>query len=304
MGRVLVVGSVAFDDLETPFGQVRDALGGSASYFSLAASLYSEVNLVAVVGTDFPNEHIQLLRDKGVDVRGLQRAEGRTFRWAGRYGYDLNNAQTLDTQLNVFADFRPLLPADYRESEFVFLANIDPELQIDVLRQVPNARLRVLDTMNYWIAGKRDKLVEALGMVDVALLNEAEARQLADTHSLITAARRIREMGPSTLVVKKGEYGAVVFSPHGYFVAPAYPLEDVRDPTGAGDSFAGGFVGYLASAREVTPAAIRRAVVLGSVVASFTVEDFGVRRLARLDCSEVTSRYREFRRFTFFEDID
>lgn len=304
MSNVLVVGSVAFDDVETPFGKVTDALGGSASYFSLAATLYSQVNLVGVVGTDFPRSHVSLLREKGVDVRGLQVVAGRTFRWVGRYDDDLNTAHTIDTQLNVFADFRPELPEDYRDSEFVFLANIDPELQIQVLRQVPNARLTVLDTMNFWISGKRGQLVEALGMVDVALLNEAEVRQLAGTYSLIAAAKRVRELGPKVLVVKKGEYGAVVFSDHGYFVAPAYPLENVKDPTGAGDSFAGGFVGYLAQAREVTPAAIRRAVVLGSVVASYTVEDFGVRRLARLSCGEVASRYREFRRFTLFEDID
>jgi sugar/nucleoside kinase (ribokinase family) len=301
---VLVVGSVAFDDVETPFGQVKDALGGSASYFSLAASLYSQVNLVGVVGTDFHRAHVDLLREKGVDVRGLQVADGRTFRWAGRYDDDLNTAHTLDTQLNVFAEFRPQLPDDYRQCEFVFLANIDPDLQIDVLRQVPNARLRVLDTMNFWIAGKREKLVEALGMVDVALLNEAEARQLANTYSLITAAKRIRELGPKVLVIKKGEYGAVVFSEHGYFVAPAYPLENVKDPTGAGDSFAGGFVGYLAKVGEVTPSALRRAVVLGSVVASYTVEDFSVRRLTRLNCAEITARYREFKHFTSFEDID
>lgn len=304
MGSVLVVGSVAFDDLETPFGKVNNALGGSASYFSLAARLYSDVNLIAVVGTDFPQSHLSLLKGKDIDTRGLQVAEGRTFRWAGRYGYDLNTAHTLDTQLNVFAHFRPELPQDYRRSDFVFVANIDPELQIEVLRQVPEARLRVLDTMNFWIAGKREQLVKALGMVDMALLNEAEARQLANTHSLAAAARAILAMGPKVLVVKKGEYGAVMFSDEGYFVAPAYPLDDVKDPTGAGDSFAGGFVGYLCSVDEVTPAAVRRAVVLGSVVASFTVQDFGVGRLADLTCGDVVSRYREFKRFTHFEDLD
>ena len=304
MGEVLVVGSVALDDIETPFGRVKDALGGSATYFSLAARLYSKVNVVAVVGKDFPRCHVELLRAKGVNTEGLHVSDGSTFRWAGRYDYDLNTAQTLETQLNVFADFHPRLPESYARSEFVFLANIDPELQIEVLRQVPRAKLRVLDTMNFWIERKRPQLLEALSQVDVALMNEAEARQLAGTYSLVAAARFIRSQGPDTLVIKKGEYGAVLFADSGYFVAPAYPLEDVRDPTGAGDSFAGAFVGYLSSLDTVTPAAVRRAVVLGSVVASYAVEDFSVGRLAALTCEEVVERYREFRHFTHFEDIE
>ncbi|MHB1005793.1 MAG: PfkB family carbohydrate kinase [Chloroflexota bacterium] len=304
MGSVLVVGSVAFDSIQTPFGRVDDALGGSATYFSLAASLYGQVNLVAVVGQDFPRENVALLQSRGVNMDGLQVAPGNTFRWAGRYDFDFNTAHTLDTQLNVFADFQPELPSAYRHSDIVFTANIDPELQIRVLGQVPRARLRVLDTMNFWIERKREHLVRALGMVDVALMNEGEVRQLACNHSLIAAAKYILAMGPRMLVVKKGEYGAVLFSHSGYFVSPAYPLEDVKDPTGAGDSFAGGFVGYLSSVGEVTAAAVRRAVVLGSVVASYTVEDFGVNRLSRLCCAEVTRRYREFRNFTEFEDIE
>ncbi len=304
MSDVLVVGSIGLDDIETPFGRVDGTLGGSSTYFSLAASLYSTVDLVAVVGEDFPPEHVELLRRKGVNTAGLQVSAGKTFRWAGRYDYDLNTAHTLDTQLNVFAEFHPRLPVAFRDCELVFLANIDPDLQMEVLKQLPNARLRVLDTMDFWIERKRPQLLDALGQVDIALMNEAEARQLAGTTSLITAARRIRAMGPEILVVKKGEYGAVLFADGEYFVAPAYPLEDVKDPTGAGDSFAGAFVGYLSSVGEVTPASLRRAVVLGSVVASYTVEDFGVGRLADLTCQEVNARYREFRRFTYFEDID
>ena len=304
MGSILVVGSVAFDSIRTPFGEVTEALGGSATYFSLVASLYNQVNLVGVVGEDFPREHVNLFQAKGVDTGGLQVAAGQTFRWAGRYEYDLNTAHTLDTQLNVFADFHPHLPDSFRESEYVFLANIDPELQVEVLTQVPQARLRVLDTMNFWIERKRAQLVDALGMVDIALMNEAEVRQLAGTHSLVTAARRILAMGPRALVVKKGEYGAVLFSDSTYFVAPAYPLEEVKDPTGAGDTFAGGFVGYLSTVGDATHAAMRRAVVHGSVVASFTVEDFGVGRLVSLKRDDVASRCRDLRRFTLFEDTD
>lgn len=304
MGSVLVVGSVAFDDLETPFGKVNNALGGSASYFSLAARLYSDVNLIAVVGTDFPQAHLDLLKGKGIDTRGLQVAEGRTFRWAGRYGYDLNTAHTLDTQLNVFADFRPELPHDYRQSDFVFVANIDPELQIEVLRQVPGARLRVLDTMNFWIAGKREALVNTLRHVDILVINEGETRQLADEPNLVKAARAILALGPRTLVVKRGEYGVLVFGEHSIFSIPAYPLEEVFDPTGAGDTFAGGFLGYLAATGNFSDAAIRKAAVFGSVMASFTVEDFSLDRLRSVAWSDIEDRYRRFQALTSFEGLD
>ncbi len=304
LNRVVVVGSVAFDDLQTPFGAVTDSLGGSATYFSLSARLFADVGMVAVVGTDFPAEHIDMLVAAGVDTSGLQVAEGKTFRWKGRYDQDLNTAHTLDTQLNVFAGFRPELSDSYRQADVVFTANIDPGLQIEVLRQVSGANLRVLDTMNFWIEGKRTELVQALGMVDVALLNEAEARQLAQTHSLVGAARVIREMGPRTVVVKRGEYGAVLFSDDGCFIAPAYPLENVKDPTGAGDSFAGGFVGYLCGNGVCDDRNMRRAVVMGSVVASFTVEGFGVERLQNLTLSQVHERYRDFSRFTRYAELD
>ncbi|MBI4317436.1 MAG: sugar kinase [Chloroflexi bacterium] len=300
---ILVVGSVALDTVETPFGAVADALGGSATYFSIAASLYANVSLVAVVGTDFSDRHVAVLRGRGVDLAGLQVDEGKTFRWAGKYDYDLNSAHTLDTQLNVFATFHPTLPAAYRSSPFLFLANIDPDLQYEVLQQVGDARLKVMDTMNFWIEGKRESLTRTMGAVDVVLMNEAEVREYAQTYNLSLAARRILALGPKALIVKKGEYGCVMFSESGYFVAPAYPLEEVKDPTGAGDSFAGGFIGCLARAGEVTPALVRRAIIHGCVVASFAVEDFSVERLLTVTPDDIDRRYREFLEFTCFDEV-
>ena len=303
---ILVVGSVALDSIETPFGRVQEALGGAATYFATVASLYDRVNLVGVVGSDFPHEHIEFLRARGVDMRGLQVAAGRTFRWSGRYDYDMSAAVTLATELNVFADFQPTLPLDYAQSDYVFLANIDPELQMSVLDQVRSPRLTALDTMNYWITSKRDALTEALKRVDIVLINEAEARQYAGTFNLIAAARQILALGPRALVVKKGEYGAVLFLndsdvTRSCFFAPAYPLERIADPTGAGDTFAGGFMGFLAGAGQVTPETIRQAIVHGSVVASFTVEGFSLERLRSLTMADIRERYDAFRRFTTFE---
>ncbi len=300
---ILVVGSVAFDSVETPFGKVAEVLGGSGTYFSTAASFFTPVNLVAVVGADFPEEHLDFLRSRNVDLAGLQRAEGRTFRWQGRYGYDLNEAETLDTQLNVFSDFRPELPAAYREAEYVFLANIDPELQLEVLRQVQRPRLVACDTMNFWISGKRQALLETLQHVDILIINEAEARQLAEDPNLARAARRILAMGPRTLVVKRGEYGVIMFSEHSVFAAPAYPLEEVFDPTGAGDTFAGGFVGYLAANRTLDEDGIRRAIVFGSVMASFTVEDFSLNRLRTLEYRELEERFTRVKLLTEFSGL-
>ncbi len=299
---IVVVGSVALDSVETPFGKVDEALGGSATYFSLAARHYAEVQLVGVVGTDFPREHVELLRARGVDLAGLRAEPGETFRWAGRYDYDLNNCQTLDTRLNVFATFKPDLPDEYRDAGVVFLANIHPELQLDVLRQVRHPWLTAMDTMNYWIAGCRDRVAEVMRAVDVVLVNEAELRQFAGKSSLTAAARGVLALGPKAVVIKRGEYGAVAFAEGVYFVAPAYPLEEVRDPTGAGDSFAGGFLGQLAREGRMTPASLRRALIHGSVVASYTVEDFGVRRLLTLCPDDVSRRYREFHDLTHFED--
>jgi sugar/nucleoside kinase (ribokinase family) len=298
---LVVVGSMALDTVRTPFGEVKEVLGGAATFFSLAASQYTKVHVVAVVGEDFPEAHLDLLRERDIDVSGVQRRPGRTFRWVGEYDYDPNTAHTLDTQLGVFANFHPELPEHYRDADFVFCANIDPVLQLEVLRQMRSPRLRALDSMNFWIESKRAELTEAMSSVDVVLLNEGEVRQYAATYNLYAAARRLLDLGPAALVVKKGEHGAVLVSPSGVFVAPAFPLESVLDPTGAGDSFAGGFIGYLAGAGDVSLATIRRAMIHGSAVASFAVEEFSVGRLLRLRRDELQERYEQFRELTTFE---
>ncbi|MFN8532714.1 MAG: PfkB family carbohydrate kinase [Dehalococcoidia bacterium] len=300
---ILVVGSVALDTVETPFGKESEILGGSAIYFAAAASLFTDVKLVAVVGADFPLAELDFLRERGVDLRGLQVADGRTFRWSGRYDYDLNVTHTLDTQLNVFADFHPALPDGYADIDTLFLANIDPSLQYEVRRQVKGARLTMMDTMNFWIQGQRDELTQMIQSVDIVTMNESELRMFAGTGSLIAAARKVRELGPQAVVVKQGEYGAVMFDRHGYYTAPAYPLEEVRDPTGAGDSFAGGFLGHLDRCGEITPRTLRQAIVLGSVVASFTVGQFSLRALRDLTPAQIVERYEEFRNFTLVESI-
>ena len=295
MAELLVVGSVALDSVETPFGKVQEVLGGSATYFSYSASFFTQVRLVAAIGQDFPEAHLRLLQDRGVDTQGLQASEGRTFRWVGEYGYDLNEAKTLDTQLNVLADFRPKLGEEARRTPFLFLANIDPELQLDVLRQMrERPRVVALDTMNFWIHGKEEALRRVLAKVDVVTINDGEARQLASEPNLIRAARAIASMGPRTVVVKRGEYGALMLAADTFFYVPAYPLESVYDPTGAGDTFAGGFMGYLAAQERVDAAAMRRALVYGSVMASFTVEDFSLKRLTRLKPADIADRYTAF----------
>jgi sugar/nucleoside kinase (ribokinase family) len=302
---VLVVGSLGLDTLRTPFGQVEDVLGGTVSYFSLAASMYTDVQLVAVVGTDFPQGAVDMFRQRGIDLRGLQKVEGKTFRWSGEYKFDMNVAETLDTQLNVFADFHPRLPEDFRTTPYVFLANIHPSLQLEVLDQVNRPKLVVMDSMNFWIQGTKAELTEVMKRSDIVLLNDGEVRQYADTPNLIRAGRSILDLGPRAVVIKKGEHGALLISrDDGVFVAPAFPQEEVRDPTGAGDSFAGGFVGYLSSRDDTSAAAIRRAIVHGSAVASFTVEDFSVRRLERLSSDEVLERYARFRHLTRFSEED
>jgi sugar/nucleoside kinase (ribokinase family) len=298
---VLVVGSVAFDSVRTPFGERREVLGGSATYFSVSASFFSDVNLVAVVGEDFGPEHRKLLEGRNIDLTGLQTSSGRTFRWKGEYGFDLNVARTLDTQLNVFAGFEPTLPETYRSSEFVFLGNIDPDLQRKVLQQVRSPKLRACDTMNFWIEGKRESLLATLAGVDVLLINDGEARQLSGESNLVRAARAIRAMGPRVLVVKRGEYGALLFTEDSIFSAPGYPLEDPVDPTGAGDSFAGGFIGHLARAGDLSEASMRQAMIFGSVMASFDVEDFSLDRLSRLTQEEIRKRFSAFSKLTRFE---
>lgn len=290
---VLVVGSIALDTVETPFGEVKEVLGGSASYFSLAASLFTDVKIVAVIGEDFPDKYIQLFESKGIEIKGIQRASGKTFRWHGRYGYDLRDPETIGTYLNVFENFDPVIPEDYSEADYVFLANINPELQMHVLKQVKKPKLVACDTMNYWIEKKPKELREVLSYVNILMINDSEARELAQEPGIMKAARTIINMGPQVLIVKRGEYGALMFSKEGIFWAPSYPLEEVVDPTGAGDTFAGGFMGYISS-DDSPSCGFKRAVVYGSVVASFTVEDFSVNKLINLCKEEIETRFLAF----------
>ena len=300
---ILVVGSVAFDSVETPFGKADNVLGGSATYFSTAASYFSEVKLVAVVGEDFPDEHIDFLKNKGVDVNGLKRVQGKPFRWQGSYDYDLNEAHTIATHLNVFERFKPEIPLAYQNTPYVFLANIDPVIQLDVLLQVEKPKFVACDTMNFWIEGKPDALKRLLSKVDLFVLNEGEAREFAGEPNLVKAAKQILSYGPKTLIIKRGEYGALMFNGNSVFSAPAYPLESIFDPTGAGDSFAGGLMGYLANTDDTSESNIRQAIIFGSVMASFNVEDFSLNRLKTLTLKEIHERYRQFKQLTHFEDI-
>jgi sugar/nucleoside kinase (ribokinase family) len=297
-----VVGSVAFDALESPYGKVERTVGGAATYFAVAASFFAPVSLVAIVGEDFTAEDEAIFRGRQIDTEGLERAAGKTFFWAGRYSENLNERATLATDLNVFAGFKPRLPEKYRSSKYVFLANIAPDLQRDVLKQVKvRPKLAALDTMNYWIERTPSELREALRHVDILMINDSETRQLSSEHNLLRAAKHIFNMGPSTLVVKRGEYGAMMVDKRGVFCVPAFPLEEPHDPTGAGDSFAGGFMGYLAGAKDLSDATLRRSMVYGSVLGSFTVERFGLDRLRVLKRSEIHARARHFAKLTQFK---
>ena len=300
---ILVVGSVAYDTVETPLGRAERVLGGSASFFSVAASFFAPVNLVGVVGHDFGDAQLAAFRGRAIDLAGLERMQGKTFHWQGKYSQDLNSRDTICTDLNVFEFFEPKIPEEYRRSEIVFLGNIDPGLQRRVLEQVERPRVVACDTMNFWIKGKPEELRETLATVQVLLINDQEARELSGEWNLVRAARAIRAMGPRTLVVKKGEHGVLMFTDRGSFAAPAMPLEHVVDPTGAGDSFAGGFIGYLASAPEMGDAALRQAVVMGSTLASFCVEAFSLDRLLTLTRPEIEARYGVFERLTRFESL-
>jgi len=299
---LLVVGSVAFDCLESPYGKVERALGGAATYFAVAASHFTDVNLVGIVGDDFTSRDAEIFRGRTIDTEGLERAAGKTFFWSGVYSENLNERTTLVTDLNVFADFKPKLPEKYRQSKYVFLANIAPDLQSDVLHQVTKRpKVVALDTMNYWIERSNSDLRETLKHVDILMINDFETRQLSSEHNLLRAAKHIFKMGPSTLVIKRGEYGALLVDKRGVFCVPAFPLEEPHDPTGAGDSFAGGFMGYLASAGQKSDAALRRAMVYGSVLGSFAVEKFGLDRLRTLKRSEIHARARHFAKLTQFK---
>jgi len=299
---ILVVGSVALDTVHTPFGTVTDAVGGSAVHFAAAASLFAPVQVVAVVGDDYPHRELDFLRERGVDLSGIEARPGESFRWAGRYGYDLSSRETLETRLGVFADFHPHIPQAFVSPDLLFLGNIDPVLQLEVLERVGGARLVACDSMNYWIEGRRAELLRLLGRVDVFFTNDEEVRELANESNLVAASRWVQACGPRRVVVKKAEHGAVLFDGHQIFFVPGYPLEDLRDPTGAGDSFAGGFLGYLHGVADLSPGSFRRAAVFGTALGSFAVEDFGVGRLARLTREEVASRVREIREMTQFDE--
>lgn len=297
---ILVVGSIALDTVETPKGKVADSPGGSALYFSAAASFFAPVNVVGVVGEDFDFSTIDFLKDRQVNLEGLKIEPGQTFRWGGRYHTNMNQRDTLFTYLNVFEKFNPDIPEHYRDSRFIFLANIDPELQLKVLDSIHKPTLSVLDTMNFWISGKRQALDEVVRRVDVLILNDEEIRELTGIDHIHTAAKELLKQGPRVLVIKKGEHGAVMVTGTDYFFAPAFPVNEVVDPTGAGDSFAGGFVGYLASCPQLSDRDFRRAVVYGSTIASFNVESFSFRRLQEISRDEIETRMKLFREMTQF----
>jgi sugar/nucleoside kinase (ribokinase family) len=302
---ITVVGTVAFDAIQTPFGKVDRCLGGSATYFSVAASFFSPVQLVAVVGEDFTDDDAAIFAGRDIDLDGLKRVPGaKSFFWSGQYGFDLNVAKTLDTQLNVFADFRPVLTEKQRRAPVIFLANAEPSLQMEVRDQCEEPRIVALDTMNLWIATARDALTRVFRRVDLVIINEAEVRQYTNEANLIKGARQILDLGVKTLVIKRGEYGVLMMTNHTVFAAPAYPLEAVFDPTGAGDTFAGGFLGYLASRPEASERDLRRAIIFGSTLASFTVEKFSLDRLREITIDDVYARYREFKALTHFEDFE
>ena len=301
---VLTVGSVAFDSIRTPFGEVSRVVGGAATFFSIAASFFSDVRLVAVVGEDFGERHMQVFGGRRIDLEGLQRVPGDTFRWKGEYKLDLNTRETIYTHLNVFEDFSPRVPERFRTTPIVFLANIHPALQIEVLDQVEAPRFVALDTMNYWIDGTPSELGQVLRRVDAVVINDEEARQLSGKANLVKAAREIRAMGPGRVIIKRGEHGVLMTRGDGFFAAPGLPLEEVCDPTGAGDTFAGGFIGYLAAADDLSDDAVTRAAVCGSAMASLSVEDFGLGRLLSLTDEDIRARFDAFRRLTHFDALE
>ena len=297
---ILVVGSVAIDSVKTPFGNRPEALGGSATYFSMAASFFAKVNIVATVGEDFPKKYISLFKSRSIGTEGLHVAKGKTFRWKGWYDYDLNNAHTISTHLNVFQNFRPEVPRNLKDSKFVFLANIDPELQYNVLKQVTRPRLVACDSMNYWLEHKKKEFEKLLDKVDIILLNDSEARQFTGEANLMRAARMIISFGPWAVIIKKGEHGVIYFSKDSHFIAPAYLLETVYDPTGAGDTFAGGMIGFLSKAGRINEQNIRKSIIYGSILASFAVEDFSIDRMLEISADDINKRYKHFREITKF----
>lgn len=297
---LLVVGSVAYDSVKTPYGRMDEALGGSALYFSLAASFFCPVKLVAVVGKDFKKKDIRFLNKRGINTEGLEIRQGKTFRWKGEYACDLNNRTTIYTHLNVLKDFKPELPPDYRNAPYVFLANIDPDLQLSVLKQIKKPKLTACDTMNLWIENKKKSLLKLLKSIDIFIVNDEEAREITGNFNLIKSGQQLLRLGPKMVIIKKGEHGALVFGPKFKFWAPAYPLEEVYDPTGSGDAFAGGFMGYLAREKKLNKASFKKAVIYGSIIASYNVESFSINRLKKISRQDIEKRLAEFKELTSF----
>ena len=297
---ILVVGSVALDSIQTPLGKKEDILGGSAVYFSYSASFFTKVKFVGTVGQDFPARYLNILKKRPICLKGLQQVKGKTFRWKGRYEGDLNCAETLSTQLNVFSEFNPVLPAEYKKSKCVFMGNIDPQIQQNVLKQVDSPEVIALDTMNFWIESKKKELLKVLKKTNIFIINDGEARQLSGETNLLKAVSGILKMGPQVVVIKKGEHGSLLADKSGIFAVPAYPLKSVYDTSGSGDTFAGGFLGHLARSKKITQNILRQAVVYGGIMASFNVESFSLNRLRRLNRQDINNRYKEFKKITDF----
>lgn len=299
MVDVVVVGTIGLDDVETPFGKKEGALGGSACYASFAASFFTKTGMVSITGKDFPSNYKDILEQKGIDLSGVALDE-KTFRWEGMYEFDMNEAKTLKTELNALQNFNPQLPPEFRKAKFLFLANIDPELQLKVLEQMESPALTVMDTMNFWIESKKERLLEVISKIDVLVLNDGEARQLFDTVNLLQAANKALSLGPRAVIIKKGEHGALLYTKDSHFSAPGYPLEVIKDPTGCGDSFGGGFIGYLAKSGDLSEATIRKAVVYGSVLASFNAEDFSLNQMQTISNDDIEERFKVFRKMREF----
>tara|TARA_B100000315_G_C14488987_1_gene546623 strand:- start:7 stop:906 length:900 start_codon:yes stop_codon:yes gene_type:complete len=290
----VIIGTVALDSIETPFGKIQDALGGSACYASIAASFFSNPGILSIIGKDFPNKHITFLNEKGVDTKGIILGD-KTFKWRGFYEFDMNEAKTLETELNSLESYKVEVPDDYKNAKYVFLANIDPELQLDVINNVNKPELVVMDTMNFWIDQKKEHLLKAIDKADILVLNDAEARQLFDTPNLVKAAKACLKMHTKAVIIKKGEHGALLFTDNQHFNAPGYPLENIKDPTGCGDSFGGALTGYLSKTQDLSEANLRKAVIYGSVIASYNAEDFSLEKLKRLTHEDIENRYKEFK---------
>lgn len=298
---VLIVGSIGLDEIETPFGKILNTLGGSAVYSSIASSFFAKTGIVGVIGKDFPQRHLDLMKRKGIDLSGVEKKEqGKTFRWKGKYEFDLNQAETLKTELNVMESFEPKIPDEYKKAKYVFLGNFDPDIQLNVLDQIEKPKLTVSDTMNYWITHKEGEVKEVVKAVDIALMNDSEARELFGTTNLVKAAREILKLDSDYAIIKKGEHGAVMFTDSKHFSLPGYPLEDIKDPTGAGDSFAGALIGYLAKEKEVNETTIRRAMVYGSVIASLEAEGMGVTNMDFITQFRIKERFQEFKEIVEF----